>query len=169
MEPRLGNASFPAVPASVKHRQPPSKKSIRQSTSTLFRRPRKIPCKATMLSGPVGLSTLRSRPLAIMRECLALMMSLLLMTRVLARRFNRYIFSIKYIMFFWRNWFGNIGARTWDWYHCFGWPCGGRISYCLSSCYGIRRHAFLYHLALRPKGPGCSPLCAPPVSRNWQF
>jgi hypothetical protein len=47
-----------------------------------------------------------------MREGSALAMRFVLMTRDLVRRFNRYIFSIKYIMFFWRNCFGNIAART---------------------------------------------------------
>jgi len=47
-----------------------------------------------------------------MRAGAALATSFLLMKRNPVRRFNRYIFSIKYIMFFWRNCFGNIAART---------------------------------------------------------
>ncbi len=47
-----------------------------------------------------------------MRDFLVLAMNFLLMTRDLVRRFNRCIFSIKYIMFFWHNCFGNIAPRT---------------------------------------------------------
>jgi hypothetical protein len=43
------------------------------------------------------------------------------------RRFNRYIFSIKYIMFLWRNCFDNIGTRTWGQYHCVKRPCQGEF------------------------------------------
>jgi hypothetical protein len=43
------------------------------------------------------------------------------------RRFNRYIFSIKYIMFLWRNYFDNIGTRTWRQYHCVKRPCQGEF------------------------------------------
>ncbi len=84
-----------------------------------------------------------------MRECLALMISFLLMTRAPVWRFNRYIFSIKYIMFLWRNCFDNIGDRTKGRYHCFGRQ-GRRGNFLLPlKLLDIRRDAFLYRLALR--------------------
>jgi hypothetical protein len=43
------------------------------------------------------------------------------------RRFNPYIFSIKYIMFLWRHCFGNIGTRTSGQYHGVKRPCQGEF------------------------------------------
>jgi hypothetical protein len=43
------------------------------------------------------------------------------------RRFDPYIFSIKHIMFLWRNCFHNIGTRAWGQYHCVKRPSQGEF------------------------------------------
>jgi hypothetical protein len=123
-------------------------------------------CQVTRLSEPVSFLTWRERSLAPMRGRLALTINFPLVTRDLVRRFNRYIFSIKYIMFFWRNCFGNIVPGTYGGFHYFARPFRGRISCCLSSYYAILRYAFLYRLPPRLNDPDYSAFCAPPVNRN---
>jgi hypothetical protein len=98
--------------ASVKHRRLSPKTRHAAVARNNIHVPRKVFSQGTSLAEPDSFLILRSRSLALTRECLALAMNFLLTTRDPVWRFNRYIFSIKYIMFFWRNCFGNIAPRT---------------------------------------------------------
>ena len=111
MASRLKSRSFPVALLTFKQRRQLLKQDILQSRSTLFRRPRKAPCNATMLSEPAGQPRLRSRSLALEQGCVTLRLSSLVRTKNHVRRFNRYIFFIKYIMFLYYNCCVSIGTR----------------------------------------------------------